>query len=266
MKLRGNEPCPCGSGRTAKRCHGPGRGVDNVTAAEQQALAEAHNLPAFHPDIRPRGERFDVFAERVAKRLPEGPLSALPDEVSHALSLLGRVERTRLVDAVATTHPGDWRRLCSAVSDRAALERALLAGAVLSAIGERRPPARGLLEMLETTDDLPSPAPLLALVTPPQLAWSIEEAEDAAEARTLDELEERAWAAVAEPHEERVRAFATRLEAVLPLAGLPRMSKLLRESCRRFREDPAHARTVAAALLVAYAFQLSVPLPDASLN
>ena len=72
--------------------------------------------------------------------------------------------------------------------------------------------------------------------------------------------------AVAEPHEERVRAFAARLEAILPLAGLPRMSKLLRESCRRFREDPAHAHKVAAALLVAYAFQLSVPLPDASLN
>ena len=81
MRLSGNEPCPCGSGRKAKRCHWPGRWVDNVTAAEQQALAEAHNFPAFHPDIRPRGERFDAFAERVAKRLPEGPLSALPDEV-----------------------------------------------------------------------------------------------------------------------------------------------------------------------------------------
>lgn len=266
MKLRGNKPCPCGSGRKAKRCHGRGRWIDSVAAVEQQALAEAHNFPVFHPDVRPRGERFDAFAERVAKRLPEGSLPALPDEVSHALSLLGRAERARLVDAVATTHPADWRRLCGAVSDRAALERALLSGAVLAAVGERRPPARGLLEMLETTADLPSPAPLLALVTPPQLAWSIEEAEDAAEAHTLAELEERAWAAVAEPHEERVRAFASRLEAVLPLAGLPRMSTLLRASCRRFRDDPAHARKVAAALLVAYAFELSVPLPDASLN
>jgi hypothetical protein len=266
MRLRGNEPCPCGSGRKAKRCHAPGRWVDNVARAEQDALADAHNFPAFHPHVRPRGERFEAFAERVARGLSEGPLSALPDEVSHALSLLGRTDCTRLIDAVATTHPGDWRRLCGAVGDRKALERALLSGAVLSVIGERRAPARGLLEMLERTDDLPSPAPLLALVTPPQLAWSIEEAEAAAETRTLDELEEHAWAAVSHPHEERVREFARRLEAVLPFAGLPRVSKLLSESCSSFRKDPAHARKVAAALLVAYAFQLAVPLPDASLN
>src|SRR2546430_12781069 len=42
--------------------------------------------------------------------------SALADEVSHALSLLGRMERTRLIDAVETTQDRKSTRLNSSHS------------------------------------------------------------------------------------------------------------------------------------------------------
>lgn len=253
MKLRRNEPCPCGSGLKAKRCHAASGWADTAGIARQRALAHAHNLAAFYPSLRPRGARFASFADSVAAALPEGPLPALPGEVNRGRALLDGAERRRLVASFAEGHPGEWEMLLAAAGEAALLERALLAGAILSAIGDRRPPPRALLQELES-ERFPRGPRLLGLVFPPMGVWSVEDAESVPPSGRGFEraLEER----VTDAEEERLRAFATRLARRLPFQRLPRISDALAEACTDVARDRDALRRAAAALLEAYALQL----------
>lgn len=130
-KVGRNEPCPCGSGRKAKRCCGVGGGPSEeslarafLTHASREAAGELRRLPD--------AELLELFEE--LWELPAVHLSLqveLPKLLSPALN--------RLCDAVADDDP-DPELLDAAVAaidtptERARLARAVIAQAEAEAI------------------------------------------------------------------------------------------------------------------------------------
>jgi hypothetical protein len=257
-----NAPCPCGSGLKYKKCHGTSR----EDPERLQALAEAHDLAALFPFLRPRGTAVEAFAERAADQL--GEATEIPPElVEKGIELLDETERRRLVDAYAEEYSGPWASLCEAVGDTSLAERALVASSVRAAIGERRlPPRRVLVEVERLENELDSPIKVLLFCLSPPSVWSIIDAMTAMSAGAdherasiewLREVDEVALERVGPDHDERVRALAGHIARRLPLPGLPRTSAFLDEACAAVESDAELARDVALHLLAQYLAHLA---------
>jgi hypothetical protein len=253
-------PCFCGSGRTLERCHRMPRRQRRRHRRSLVALAEAHDISALFPRVRPRDEVVEAFAQRVALELDPGDQRVPAGRVEEGVALLDDSERRRIVDDWASRYPDRWSSLCAAVGDAALTERAVVASAVRGAISERRPVALGPVAMLEDGALSRSPCAALALVLVPPLVWSRDDAilvSAAAAKRSpqpfFDAAEELAGEHAEEWHVRRVQALAERLGAQLPIPGLPRASRTLGEGCRRVVADEAAAHGVAAVLLATYA-------------
>jgi hypothetical protein len=268
-----NAPCPCGSGLKYKKCHGTTR-----EAAERlEALAEAHDLGALFPFLRPRGKAIEAFAERAVDQL--GETEEIPSElVEEGTTLLDETERRRLVDVYSEEYPGPWGSLCEAVGDAALAERALVASSVRAAIGERRlPPRRVLVEVERLENELESPIKVLLFCLSPPSVWSIVDAMTAMSAGAEHErpsiewlraVDEVALERVGPEHDERVRALAGHIARRLPLPGLPRTSALLEQACAEVESDPELPRELACHLLAQYLAHLAAQEPafEGSLN
>lgn len=133
-KVGRNEPCPCGSGRKAKRCCGVQGGPSEESLA-RAFLAHASREAAGELRRLPDAELLDLFEG--LWELPAVDLSLqveLPKLLSPALN--------RLCDAVADDDP-DPELLDAAVgaidtpTERARLARAVIAQAQAKAIDER---------------------------------------------------------------------------------------------------------------------------------
>lgn len=133
-KVGRNEPCPCGSGRKAKRCCGIQGGPSEESLA-RAFLVHASREAAGELRRLPDAELLDLFAE--LWELPAADLSLqveLPKLLSPALN--------RLCDAVADDDP-DPELLDAAVgaidtpTERARLARAVIAQAQAKAIDQR---------------------------------------------------------------------------------------------------------------------------------
>lgn len=224
------------------------------------ALAEAHDISALFPWVRPRDAVVEAFAQRVALELARGDPRVPPGRVEEGVALLDDSERRRIVDDWASDYPDRWSSLCTAAGDVALTERTVVASAVRGAISERRPVPRGPVAMLEDGRLSGSPAAALALVLAPPLVWSRDDAillcaaaADRSPQPFFDAAEELATEHVDEWHAQRVQTLAERLAAQLPITGLSRASRTLMEGCRRVDADEAVAYGVAAVLLAAYA-------------
>jgi hypothetical protein len=267
MAVARNAPCPCGSGRKYKLCHGSTRTKERAERRRLEALEEAQGLGALFPMLRPRGDAIAAFADRVADELGAHDGEIPEERVDEGLEHVDEAERRRLVAAYSDGYPGPWRSLCAEVGDRALTERALVASAVRAAIGERRLPPRGVLEEVEEEEAvLDSPANVLAFLLSPANVWSIEDAVvagDAAEGLDVgpewfEVVDEIAETRLERAHPERVRKLARHIARRLPLKGLPRVSALLAEGCKEVERDPALAEELAVMLLSTYLVHLSV--------
>jgi hypothetical protein len=143
-----NEPCPCGSGRKAKRCCGIERGPS------RESLARAFLSDAARDGARSvsrfSDEEFDALFDRLWE-LPAADLSLqvqLPKFFSPQLSRLGEAVADddpdpRLLDAVAREidTPFERARLARALiakADAGAIERQLAAAALLDLASDSR--------------------------------------------------------------------------------------------------------------------------------
>src|SRR5712691_3002772 len=142
-------PCFCGSGRASETCHELPRRERRRRRVALRALAEAHDISALFPGVRPRDDVLDAFAARVARELDPDDPSVPPSRVEEGVVLLDERERRRIVDAWTSKYPDRWSSLCTAAGHVALTERAVVASAVRGMISERRTPHSGPIEMLE---------------------------------------------------------------------------------------------------------------------
>jgi hypothetical protein len=251
-KIGRNEPCPCGSGRKYKRC-----------CAELERLApvieEIVGLPALFPRLRPVGSEFDAWADSFAAGEFEVAL------IDDGIRRLSPDERERIERAHAEEFPAVWRSLCAEAGDEELARRALIAGAVVAAIGERLPPDPERVDVLEwRARDQSDFADTLAIVLDCRDLWSLHEsiqADEAAQAISEeldDDVYETVWNAVValqaeqlagDWHHGRLALLVRRLRARLPLEDAPLASAALQEACAAFERDPEVRARLSAYLL-----------------
>jgi hypothetical protein len=255
-KIGRNERCPCGSGEKFKRCCGT-REAQGALERKAGALEELITLAQLFPRLRPRGEAFGAWAERVAAfELGEPPL----DE---GVALLEPGELGRIERAHGEEFPDVWRSLVDDVGDEERAREAVVYGAVAAGVWERRPlDAMALRWLGEVPDEDPSEA--LALVLDAGDLWSVHESVIAEAALAEldveldDEAYELAWhAALAERapglwtewHEARLAELVARLRSLLPVEDLPAATVTLAAACKAFERDAVVRRRVADMLL-----------------
>ena len=244
--------CQCGSGLPFARCHGDPRNE----FAREQALREAEAISSMFPFVRV--DRIEELIERAAR---DGGAEDAADDI---LSRIPQAEWRRVIDSWAAPYADRWESITTTAADVEAVERALVRGAVATAISERSTAPRELAESLEDSGAAPSPYPSLALMLPPPAVWSIDEARAAAAAarrrrsplERMDAAQEVAFALMTFLHIRRTRGLAARFAATLPFAGLPNASRLLQHACADVEAKLDAARITTAALLISYAEQL----------
>jgi hypothetical protein len=247
-----NAPCPCGSGRKFKLCHGQTREREWAHRRQQEGLDEALDYGGLFPELRPRGLRVLRAAEELAASL--GDDDEVTDELRPVVELMDERDARAVVATYADAHPGPWADLCAEIGDTEDAEGALVIGAV----EERRPRPRSLLELIEAQRELEGRA-ALAFELPAPFVWAVRDAELAG--RSLEVFED------AEPMDvvglvadrlidadvvRRLRWHAARLAGQLPATGLPRASRMLAEACEQVAHDEEYAHDVAALMLAEY--------------
>lgn len=207
---------------------------------QARALAEAESIALFFPDVRPQG--------------------ALVESVER----LAVVERRRIVDSWAARFPERWAVLAGEAQDVELAERALVAGAVRCAIGDRKPCDPAGLAEIEAASDV-HPGNALAAVIPPSTVWDYELAVEAAAAAAQGERQ----AAIAsigfgcfDRCEPRLRERVAWVERQLPFPPFPRASAVLREGCEFFATRPGFDAELACAVLEAYVRLLASGFPN----
>jgi hypothetical protein len=254
-------PCFCGSGRDAAACHEMPRRERRRQRRSLLTLAETHDVAFLFPWVRPEDQVFDAFAERVARLLAASAPPIPPAVVEDGVALLGRDERRRIVDGWAERYPDRWQSVAADAGDVALAERVLVASAVRGAIVERLPARRGLLEMIETMPPSMSPCGVLGILIEPLLVWNRDDAimvangaGSASDPQRFIGTAHRLADSRVEPWQvDRVRELADRIRARLPIAGLPRASRLIEEGCDELDGDDEAAHGLASVLLAFYA-------------
>lgn len=265
-------PCFCGSGRAARDCHRLPRQARRRQHDELYALAEAHDLAALFPALRPRDAVLEAYAKHVAAELhpdqPEIPV----DAVEEGVSIVSESEWRRLIDSWATSYPDRWDAIVRLVRDARAVERAAVAGAVRVTILELRPLPAAAFAPLEGGVFRQLPANALTLLVPPPAVWSMDEACAALlllprtvrfDPAWFDAVERHAEGCVGPEHVGRLRRAGDRLADQLPVAGMPRASTTVAEGIAVISSDDGWAAAIAARLLALYA---AAPGPAAELR
>jgi hypothetical protein len=253
-----NAPCPCGSGRKFKKCCGLTREQELDLLRRLEVAREIAMLPQHFPRLRPAGEAFERWADGVAG----GELEDA--QLDEALALIEQEERDRIVRAQRDAAPGEWGRLVEGLGDEELAEQALVAGSVVAALRDRRPPDPLRLELVDELERLQEdPCEALAMALAAEALWSLEESRraEAAVAAIPDELDDDAYgerweevlAREAERmttgwHRERLEWLVARLraQAIGPYA---KAAAAIAEGCARFERDEELRRRLAAMLL-----------------
>jgi hypothetical protein len=264
-----NAPCPCGSGRKFKRCHGQAPGAAAGEQRKLDALGEVRDLAALFPFLRPGGESFGRFADRAADELGMHDGDIPQEVVEEGMALIDARGRRRLVESFASANGRLWRALCTSVGDPDLAARALVAGAVRAAIGERQLPPRSVLEEAERAEQvIDTPAKALLFLVSGAGVWSILDAAAAGESASgfplgsppwLRAVDAVAWEVAGAAHDARFRQLTRHLARRLPLARLPRLSVLLAEACSAVRDDDALVRDLVVNSLATFLVRLDAP-------
>ena len=259
-RISRNAACPCGSGLKYKRCClDRERDLERAVTRKVETLDELMALPTLFPLARPDGPEFEAWA---AERATDDPTLELVDE---GIALVHDDDRRRIVDTCAETCTEAWRSMVEEAGDERVAEVALLTGAVMAALDERReldPLGLELLEHGEGTGR--DAADDLSLVVEGCDLWSVVEAARAEEALAAipdevdDDAYEQLWTAVFEReaarlltarHERRLAILVERVRAQLPADGFPRASQALTQACDAYQRD-ARVRSRLAAMLL----------------
>jgi SEC-C motif len=256
-KLGRNDGCPCGSGAKVKRCCGT-REAKAAQGRKAAALGELMTLPVLFPRLRPRGEAFAAWADRVATTQLEAP------PLDEGLRLIDAVEGERIGREHAQEHPRVWRSLVDELGDEELARAAVVRGAIAAGVWERRALGASALELLEESLD-EGAAEALALVLDPNDLWSAFESSvaDAALLELDDELEDETYEVIwnatvieqarrlREPwHDARLAELVGRVRSRLPLHGDADASATLARACEDFERDAGVRARLAELLLI----------------
>jgi hypothetical protein len=243
-----NAPCPCGSGRKHKLCCGTTRDQERAIRERLELVRELVDLPGLFPELRPESGSFERWASGL-----DQPVALDEELLAEGLEAIGRRDRHRIVRAHAERFPDVWAGLVAGVGDRETAERALLGGAVVFGLRERRvdPDATAHLEECEACRG--GPVEALARALGPHAVWSIHEALAAVAALDVDgsaaALRDEATALASRWHRRRLDALVRRTRTQLPLAGLPLASAALAAACDAFEREREVREALLAALL-----------------
>ncbi len=185
-KIGRNERCPCGSGEKFKRCCGT-REAQAALERQASALEELAALPFLFPRLRPRGDAFAAWAERVATAELGAP------RFDEGLALVEAAERER-IGRDAEEHPQVWQSLVADLADEDLARKIVVSGAVVAGVWERRTRDSLALALLEDSPDEDA-AEALALVLDAGDLWNVFESAsaDAALAELDDALDDEAY-------------------------------------------------------------------------
>jgi hypothetical protein len=240
----------------AKRCCGT-REAQAAMERKTSALGELMTLPVLFPQLRPRGEAFAAWAERIATtQLEEPPLD-------DGLALLEPRELKRIERGHAQEHPSVWRSLVDELGNEGLAQKAVVRGAIAAGIWERRAPDAEALALLEQSPELDA-AEALALVLDSSNLWSVLESSvvDDALAELDDDLDDEPYdliwnATVADQagrlcgpwHEARLAELVVRVRSRFPLDDFPQATATLARACDEFEHDAGVRKRLAAGLL-----------------
>jgi SEC-C motif len=266
-KIGRNERCPCGSGVKSKRCCGT-RAAQAEFDTQASALVELMSLPALFPQLRPRGEAFASWAERVAAEQLDSPSE-------EGLALLEPAERERIERGHAQEHPQVWRSLVEELGSEELARTAVVRGAVAAGVWERgRPLNPWSLALLEESSREDA-ADSLSFVLDARDLWSAFESGivDDVLAELDDGLDDEAYdlvwnATVAEYarrfrgnwHDDRLAELVARVRSRLPLQGYTRACTALALACEGFKRDGDVRDRLPALLLAESVCRVSAPL------
>jgi hypothetical protein len=225
------------------------------------ALSEAHDIGMMFPWVRPRDDVVDAFAAQAALMTERESLTIPQELIDQGVSFLDNGERQRIVGQVRARYPDRWQSLVAATGDEGLTERTVIASAVKCAVIERLPMPRGMVELVEAMPAPASPCGVLVIVLDASLIWerddaivigrSVPRTRDPmafyTDAHALADRRVERW------HLDRVRELAGRIEAQLPVVGLPRASRLLESGVAELQADDEAATWVVGALLAEYA-------------
>lgn len=230
---------------------------------ELYVLGEAHDLAALFPAVRPRDAVFDAFAERAAAALDPAKPRVPIGLVEQGLALLDEDERRRIVESWSLLYPDRWAPLLEDGGCEPLICRAVVCGAVRVAILERCPIPAAAFTLYEGGLHHDIPANVLTLLIPPQAVWSIDEAVLAASlfprwSSTFDPdrfemIAAYAGGCIRAEHLSRLRVVVERIEAQLPISGLPTATGVVRDGCDVLLTDDSWCRAIGARLLALYA-------------
>jgi len=255
--------CFCGSGRAEQVCHELPRSERRRRKKELDVLAEAHDLAALFPEVRPRDAIFDAFAERAAATLdPDGPRPTT-DLIEEGLTLLDDGERRRIVESWSLVYPDRWGALVADGGSEPLIWRAVVCGAVGVAILERCPSPTMAFLPYEGGFHQDVPANALTLAIQPPSVWSIDEAVVAASLHPkrskdfdpdwFDATADYGARSMRDGHRLRFRSAVGRIEAQLPIVGLPNATQLVRDGCVVLLGDDGWCNAIGGRLLALYA-------------
>ncbi len=253
--------CFCGSGRSLDRCHGLPRRERRLLRTQLEILAEANEIAALFPSVRPDDAVFSAYAEQVGAALASTGPAAPVEVVENGLRLLDDEERRRVVGRWALSYPDRWRRIIDLAGEPALVERAVVAGAVRVTLLENRPLPPEVLTPLEGGALRHLPTQALALLVAPPAVWSIDEAvttltlfprRGGLDAAWFETVERHAASCVGTEHVARLRAACRRVARQFPMAGLPRASEIAAAGCSAILTDNVQAKSVCALLLTVY--------------
>lgn len=202
-----------------------------------RALAEIGAIPLFHPGVR-------------------APLVSSVEDLSAA-------ERRRIVESWTWRYPDRWAVLAGAVGVEAA-EQALVAAALIAAVGDAKPCDPAGLAEIEACPRV-HPGNALAAVIPPSTVWDYEIAAEAAEAAAGGERNP-AIAAIGFARfgscAERLRGRVAWVEQQLPFPAYPHATRVLRDGCD-FAAKGHGLAELGCAVLEGYVRLLEVGFPAA---
>lgn len=112
-----NEPCPCGSGKKYKRCHGVAA-APKITPPKAGPLGAAGGLP---PGMENMDPAMMAQAAQMLQRLPKGQLAKLQSIMQRAMS--GK-DVTREAEEFQKTLPPDFQQMMTSFAAMAGMANA----------------------------------------------------------------------------------------------------------------------------------------------
>jgi len=251
----------CGTGRRATDLREPPRRERRHRATGLYVVGGTNESATFFPAVRPCDDVVTAYARRSVPEF-DARASVTTWIVGEGLKLLDRGERQSIVDSWRVPHRDSRASMIADGGCDVLISGAIVTGAARVALLEWLPLSHTDLAVYEGGLFRECPANALTLLVRPPTIWSTDEAVIAEglfprspefEPARFEALEQHAHGRLEREHLARLRDAVAKIEAQLPVEGLPLASATVAAGCSVIADDDERCAAIAARQLVRYA-------------